>query len=262
MIALLSFKCKMVINSFCFSKNSKLRKMLFEKAELDGIENIPIFIISFNRLSYLQKQIFSFEKHGFKNIIIIDNGSSYPALLDYYKTIPYLVIFNGSNDGHMVFWKNEKYKKYRENFYIITDPDIELLDECPNDVIHVFFDMLKQYRFVNKVGFSLKIDDVPEDSIFGDDVYKWEKTFYNIYDKTRSFYYAPIDTTFALYLPDCLQNKKKFFSAIRMGYPYQAKHLPWYRRKGDITAEDLFYSSTKENGWWDPFQEKMIPDRK
>ena len=46
------------------------RKAIFEEQEKRGLVDIPIFIISFNRLSYLKKMVIRLEKMGKKNIII------------------------------------------------------------------------------------------------------------------------------------------------------------------------------------------------
>lgn len=255
------FSLKLLLNKIPFIWNNCKREEMFKQLSNTPIENIPIFIISFNRLSYLREQINNFEKHGLFNLIIIDNGSTYPPLLDYYKSIPYKVIYNNANDGHLVFWKNSSYSMYRQNFYIVTDPDILLIPECPNDFINELITTLRKYRFANKVGLSLKIDDIPNDTVFGNDVIKWESDYYKVKLKEKPIYYAPIDTTFALYLPDSI-SRKNFYCALRLGFPYQAQHLPWYKKKDDITDEDIFYSQQKTNGWWNPTANKMTPDKK
>lgn len=238
----------------------KQRIEIFNIQEEKGIETIPIFVISYNRLSYLKVMIERLERLGKTNIIIIDNASTYPPLLEYYKQIPYKVIKMEQNEGHMVFWNNPKFEDYRKNFYIVSDPDIEIIDECPQDFIKIFFEYLKKYPFVRKVGFSLKIDDLPEQSILGKEVQKWERRYYKAKVDGGKLFYAAIDTTFALYVPDQLAKKLKFYSAFRTAYPYQARHLPWYKLKTNITDEDIFYSQNKKNGWWDNANGTVTPD--
>lgn len=230
----------------------KQRKQLFEKQLKIGLDNIPIFIISYNRLSYLAQFIEQLEIFGLKNIHIIDNKSTYPPLLDYYKTCKYDVIYMDKNQGHKVFWNSDRFIEYRKSFYVVTDPDLKFCEECPKDFMKFFFEKLYKYPFVRKIGFSLKIDDLPNDSTTSDAAIKWEKQYYETYIKKDNLYYAGIDTTFALYVPDQLVNKQKFLSAFRGGKPYQMRHLPWYKRKVDITDEDIFYSKEKTNGWFDP----------
>lgn len=228
------------------------RKKLFEERERRGLGDIPVFLVSFNRVSYLQMAIERFEQMGLKNITIIDNQSTYPPLLEYYKTIPYRVITMDQNYGHRVFWECPELQKYRNDFYILSDPDVIPIEECPNDLIEKLFGILKKYPNVSKVGVSLKLDDLPVDGIGANDAQQLEKQFNEKYIKKENVYVAPVDTTFAIYPPDSIANKKMtFYCGLRTGYPYQARHLPWYKTKGDITEEDRFYSSLNKFGTWD-----------
>ena len=210
-----------------------------------------IFIINYNRLSYLQYFVEQLEKFGLTNIHIIDNNSSYPPLLEYYQKSKYDVIYMKENLGHMVFWKSDAFKEYRRDFYVVTDPDLEFAENCPDDFMEVFFEKLKKYPFVRKVGFSLKIDDLP-DNDFSRKIIEWEAQYYDTEIKKDGMYYAGIDTTFALYLPDSLVKHQKFLSAFRIAAPYQMRHLPWYKDISNITDEDRYYSEHKTNGWSDP----------
>lgn len=70
-------------------------------------QNIPFIIINFNQLFYLQKLVNFAISRGFKKIIIIDNVSTYPPLLEYYKEIRSKVTIErmDKNYGHMVFFE-------------------------------------------------------------------------------------------------------------------------------------------------------------
>lgn len=243
----------------CSPKRKKKILLEFEKQEKDGLDSIPIFLISFNRLSYLKLMIENLEKKNKKNIIVIDNASTYPPLLAYYKQIPYKVIYMEKNGGYKCFWENHAFDEYRKSFYIVSDPDLEILDECPSDFVEEFFRILKKYPFLRKVGFSLKIDDLPRDNKLAMDAYSWEKQFYKHFFKKQNAYYAILDTTFALYSPDSVA-PHRFGEAFRKGYPYQVRHLPWYKNQSLITDEDKYYAEHKTNGWWNVVEEKMTPD--
>ena len=49
-------------------------------------KNIPIVILNRDRFHPLREQVECLQKYGYNNIIVIDNYSTYQALLDWYKT--------------------------------------------------------------------------------------------------------------------------------------------------------------------------------
>lgn len=251
-------------NRYVCEKKSKTmlarREKIFDNQKKEGLNAIPIFLISFNRVSFIKSMISHLEKIGKTNIIIIDNASTYPPLLDYYKTLPYKIIRLKENGGYRVFWENPIFEEYRKKFYIVSDPDVEPIEECPEDFVEKFFDILYKYPMARKVGFSLKIDDLPSNGIFTKQVVKWEKRYYKTFIKKDQIYYADVDTTFALYVPDDLV-VSGFREAFRTAYPYQARHVPWYKVSDDITDEDRYYSEHKTNGWWNAVAGKMTPDK-
>ena len=54
-------------------------------------QQVPIFINNYNRLTTLTQLIDALVSRGYTNITILDNQSTYPPLLDYYKTTPHKV---------------------------------------------------------------------------------------------------------------------------------------------------------------------------
>ena len=243
-----------------FKINKKKVKELFRKREENGILNIPVFIVSYNRLSYLQQMIVQLEKMGLNNIHIIDNASSYPPLLKYYETCQHKVHFMHENQGHMVFWREKEFEQYRRDFYIVTDPDLAMIEDCPLDIVDTMFFELREHPYVKKIGPSLVVDDISPDTEYGKSILSVEMPYYVHRLKGSSLYYAPIDTTFALYLPDSISKHINFFEAFRMGYPYQARHLPWYKSSESLTQEDIYYEEHKTNGWWNVLEGTVSKD--
>ncbi len=233
-------------------KYIKPRHELFLRQEKEGMANIPVFIISFNQLTYVRQMVNSLEKMGCKKIIIIDNASTYPPLLEYYSALKHEVIRLKENWGHKVFWLAPELQQYRKNFYILTDPDLDI-SECPKDSVEVLFKILKRYPYVRKVGFSLRISDIPENSLFYDKVIGWEKQFARFYIKSQNIYFSDIDTTFALYPPEQINLNDNHFRAVRVGKPYEARHLPWYKTSSILTEEEKYYYDHKKQivGHWD-----------
>lgn len=208
---------------------------------------LPIYIICYNRLSYLQKIIARLEQFGLHNIHIIDNCSSYPPLLEYLQQTPYTVHRMDKNYGHMVFFLADEFKSVRENeYYVLTDPDVIATEECPADFLDYFYYLLQQYPQVSKVGFALKMDDVPNTSRLWEMMRRWESQYYK--KKLNWFkpywYKSYIDTTFALYRPQKTFDKNRFYKAIRVGAPYEARHFPWYKDVSCLDEEDKFYAAT------------------
>ncbi len=90
-------------------------------------------------MTYLKGFIEKMREGGYNNIKIIDNASTYPPLLEYYSTIPFEVFRLKENEGHMVFWENDIFEKYRHDLYVVTDPDISIIEECPDNYLELFF---------------------------------------------------------------------------------------------------------------------------
>lgn len=228
-------------------------------------KNIPIYIISFNRVSYLKEIISALEKFRLTNIHIIDNASTYPPLLEYLKESPYIVHYMKENLGHMVFFKADEFKDVRENeYYVLTDPDVIPVDECLPDFMDFFYDLLQRYPQYNKVGFSLKTDDIGQTVEEREVLQKWENQFYKKrINRFKPYLYdSYIDTTFALYRPQKEWKTPNFYYAIRTGFPYQAKHLPWYKNFCIPDEEDEFYASTDcgSGNWKDGSNIERIKD--
>jgi hypothetical protein len=213
---------------------------------------IPILIINFNQLEYLKKLVTYLQSAGYSNIVIIDNLSTYPPLLDYYKNLTNVTVYyNRQNQGHRVFWKNTYLReKYGKGYYVITDADVVPISECPPEFLRLFKELLDQNKKITKVGFSLEIEDIPIYNKNRPQVIAWEKEFWRK-KTTAGHYYADIDTTFALYRPLNQFNINYYYPAIRTKYPYRAIHGGWYINYDNMTEEQKYYQHTasKSSSW-------------
>lgn len=205
----------------------------------DQWKSTPIFIICRDRLSDLMLLIKWLESADMKNIILVDNDSAYPPLVQYLKKTPYQVIETKKNIGHTVVWKEGISKTlFPGQFYIVNDPDVIPDKDCPKDAIRYFYSLHKKYTGYQKVGFGLKIDDLPKKYKLKEQVLDWEQQFWktpledNVFD-------AAVDTTFALYKP--YTDFYMLHPSIRTGGPYVAKHLAWYVDSEKINEEEAFY---------------------
>jgi hypothetical protein len=229
---------------------------LFNSAVINQNKNyksIPVIIISFNQLFYLKQLIDFLKKCRYSNIVIIDNNSTYEPLLDYFQTIESSVTLHRLNEnlGHLVFWKNkELFKKYSKGYYVVTDADIVPLKECSEDFVLHFKKILDRNLGITKVGFSLKINDIPDANLNKQKVIDWESQFWKKQNKDSNFI-SKIDTTFALYRPNYKCDNNDFYNAIRTKIPYQAKHGGWYIDNNNLTNEQkFFFANCKESSSW------------
>lgn len=217
------------------------------KRQSRDLKSIPIILINYNQLFHLKKLVDFLLKKKFHNIVIIDNCSTYPDLLEYYRTLnfePIKIIIRERNDGHNVLWNDEKlFKAFGKGYYIVSDVDIIPVAECPDDFLENFLNILKNNPRISKVGFSLKLDDIPNSNKNKSIVLKQENRFWLKKDSTGN-YLARIDTTFALYPPRNQFNKDYFFEAIRTSPPYTATHGGWYIDSNNLSEEQIFYNST------------------
>lgn len=215
------------------------------------LKKTPIIINNYNRLTSLKKLIEDLETRGYNNIFIIDNNSDYQPLIDFYKNSKYKVYRLNKNIGFKALWKSNLWYKFIFNNYCYTDSDLSLCKECPDDFLEKFSQLLKKYPKVHKVGFSLKIDDLPDFYDRKKEVINWESKYYET-EKESNIYIAPIDTTFALYRPfSGLGYRDGRDEILRTGYPLQCHHLPWYNDSENLNDEEKYYinSVTKPTSW-------------
>ena len=218
-------------------------------------KSVPIIINNFNRYDKLLILIQGLEKRGYHNIWIVDNDSTYPPLLEWYRSCPYKIVFLRENVGHLSIFKTGLYKMFRNSYYAYTDSDLEICDECPDDFMEQFIKLLRRDPRVVKVGFSLKIDDIPDYYSNKDEVVNWERQFWKKTVKSKinaKVYNSPIDTTFAVYKPwfkgGLVRFKDRHF---RVGPPYVMRHLPWYLDNENLSEEDRYYlSAIKTSTHW------------
>ncbi|RED48372.1 glycosyltransferase family A protein [Seonamhaeicola aphaedonensis] len=230
--------------AFNLKKNHALNKTV--RHQIKNYKAIPIIIISFNQLYYLEKLITFLLNNGYANIVIIDNNSTYKPLLQYFKTIKDKVTIYRlkTNHGHLALWKNQTiFKAHCKGYYVVTDADVVPVTECPEDFMLHFRKLLNKAWDRTKVGFSLKLDDIPETNPSRSKIMNWESKYWTTKIHDVAFK-AEIDTTFALYRPGYKYKLKDFTKAWRTDYPLQAIHGGWYIDIDNLTEEQEYYIKT------------------
>ena len=154
--------------------------------------------------------------------------------------------------GYNALWDSGLIRKFRKNYFVYTDSDVVLSDECPADILEKAYSILGRYSKVHKVGPALEVKDIPEENwkaVWNTQSDSWQKV---IHGDDFLLYEAMIDTTFALYRPFVTKHLGVFRNQIRMGYPYVAKHMPWYERENHMPEDSLYYQQKAniESTWY------------
>ena len=201
---------------------------------------IKVFVIMFNRLTWA-KNLCEFLSANGCEVILMDNGSTYPPLLEWYARCPYKIHHFTNNYYNRGLWQSGILDTYKDKNYILTDPDLDL-SSVPTDFIQCLFVGLENNPNVMKSGLSLKIDDLPENE-YTKKVITWEKKWWETPQDKYGFYASDIDTTLALYDSERVSRMYHdgFFLAVRSPKPYEARHLGWYITKENITNEEKYY---------------------
>lgn len=222
------------------------------KHQLENPLDIPIIIINYNQLTFLKKLIDFLTDRNFTNIVIIDNNSDYPPLMQYYQSLPdqIKIEYQPDNTGHLVLFKKQELRhKYCKGFYVVTDSDIIPNPALPQDFMKILVSyLMKYFNKVTKVGFALDINDIPEYFPLKEKVLQWEKKFWKDEIENDAFF-ANIDTTFALYKPQYPEkfSNVDFFSGIRLGGDFSSKHGGWYIDPQNMTEDQEYYYEKSNN---------------
>lgn len=195
------------------------------------------------------------------SILIIDNASNYKPTLDWYNEIeshPRVGVLRlRENLGHIApFQLNVAQQlcfQIKSKYYVITDPDLDL-SALPYNTLKqmvAIYESLHQgdytyegregdpfngarIRYRDKLGLSIRIDDVPMDALFYTNM---EGRYYEqpTDDKIQT---APVDTTFALYsIREPFAYK---VGGVRTSAPLTCRHLPYYYTEATLQKDEEF----------------------
>ena len=224
------------------------------KSDLLDIQ-VPIVIPYYFNFKDVCKFIQSIKR--FKNIdqIIILNftNNHQNDLTDFSKEIKQINL--GENFGPRYPFYSKKLRSVLPKYYLVSDPDIEILPSMPDTFLKTFISISETYKS-GKVGSALDISssdlDLTKRIMVNKKSYsviEWESQFWeslisqNFVD--ADIYKAPIDSTFCLVNQDFLGIKHNL-NAIRVAGKYQVRHKPWIRNY----VIDMDYESKSEASFW------------
>lgn len=169
------------------------------------------------------------------DVIIVDNGSTYPPLIHWYDRQTLVQVKRCENLGHGGAWVSGVVSELGSEFYVVTDSDMGL-EDTPDDTLMVLLDKLQDQPHLEKVGLGLNWQRVFYNSPYYDRLNTLEKDRWELSRVINDVYIdVQIDTTFALY------NKPHYFiGGGSLTFPYVARHLPWELSKQEYEANEEF----------------------
>ena len=203
--------------------------------------DVPIFINARDRLGVMKKLIDWLLGAGYRNLIILDNASTYPPLLEYYHSLEQdwrvKIIRLGKNFGYKALWLSNALERLKiATPYVYTDPDVLPIESCPKDFVKRLIELLDDNRELRKVGLGLVWEDI---TFFDRDAaQRTEAEFYNATHVGENLYFTQVDTTFALY--SNVRHYSLRFS-LRTTGNLRAYHLPWYFDYDNLPADEKYY---------------------
>jgi len=186
---------------------------------------------------------------GTYNITILDNGSTYPPLLEWYKEFDITAVKFQPNLGPWSFWTQGMHL-VQSTPYVVTDADIVPSDCCPKDLIERCSKLLAKHPESGKVGPGLRLDNIPDlsrDFITHGDGKGWEGEGVFWKRVCERGFNAPIDTTFAVYKARSPWITPEW-NNIRLDLPYVVEHTPWYISK-PFSEEEQYYRDHADHTW-------------
>lgn len=197
-----------------------------------------IVINNRNRLSTTKKMVDTLLRlNENEQIIIIDNGSTYPPLLEWYKEMQHKIdIRMLKNEGHLALWANRIEKELGE-YFVYTDSDLELPEDFPKDWKDRMFDVLFSHPNYIKVALAIRIDDIPDHYRYKNQVIRNEGAWW-LNEIEQGIFDADTDTTFFL-----IKNTgDNTYRSLRIAAPEMTcRHIPWYIDLNNLDEEEKYY---------------------
>ena len=219
---------------------------------------ICLYIISYNRLTVLKSALNSYLRFlSPMDIVILDMGSDYLPLLEYFKDLKKVGIstinfdkITKPGDLNIISDQIDRENCKRGcDYYIVTDPDISI-EICSNDILNIYKEILNTHEDIEIVGPMLRINDIPKSYPLREWAWKlhaeqfWHKKPESIQVGDRVVYVqrTVIDTTFGMIRSTT--SYKRFLRGFRTYEPYEALHLDWYITPENITDDQLNFQTT------------------
>ena len=218
-------------------------------------ETTPVFVNSFEQLTYLRDTVDWFHGNGFRHITVLEQGSLFAPLTAYFASPDF-----GSRAGLRPLGKNIGPRRAVRkssaiagagNPFIFTDPDLELPTPIAPDFLTRMFLLGRRYQ-VAKIGLALDISDVEKINLGARVGARHTiRSYYRRFFRNkleRNVWGTNTDTTFFLHVPHAhlpdfgILSSQPRISGVRVGGPgFVAGHRPWYFDNGMTAEEEAHY---------------------
>lgn len=193
---------------------------------------IPVIINNRDLLTWPKAMLERIQRYdGVGEIVIVDNASTYPPLLEWYATNP-CRIQRCENTGIAAPWISGVVAN--APFYVVTDPDMGL-EDTPDDTLLYLKDRMMSLN-IDKIGLGLDWQRVEDKSPYYKRLHLYEKDRWEKSPVQENVHMdVQIDTTFALYRVPVY-----FIGGSSTTFPYVARHYPWEFSLEEARANEEF----------------------
>ena len=119
-----------------------------------GEGEVPILIPVFNLCSYADSMVQQLVSRGVTGIIVCDNASTYPPMMDYLDNLSksQRVVRFTENLGPRYVAESAEMIDLLPEYFIITDPDLVLNARLPDGFIDKMKDVIHAHNFSIRIG--------------------------------------------------------------------------------------------------------------
>jgi hypothetical protein len=224
-------------------------------SEMAQRASLPVFVNSFEQMSYLRDTLRWFACNGFRDVTVIEQGSTYGPLIDWYASSDFSGMARlwwlGKNVGPRRAVRKAASRLGAGRPFIFTDPDLDLPDPPDPEFLTRMF-ALGAAHGVAKVGLALDLSDPDKINLChpigrGHTIASYFSRFYE-HPLEPHVWRANTDTTFFLHVPQphlpdfgILQSQPRIPGLRIGGAGFVAGHRPWYFDNGMSTEEEAHY---------------------
>lgn len=209
----------------------------FDVEDLEACLDIPIFINNRDRVDCPKNLIDWLLNAGYRRIYILDQGSTYPPLLEFYETLrreQRVHVFRMKNLGFQAMWKSGVLEDLDiRTPYVYADSDVlpAISEERGRFFIQELLRTLKKYPLVKKAAPMIRTEDIRQ-SLSLNTV---EKVPFMQIDLNEIA--APSDTSFAVYRD--ARHYNLIYSVVRTDL--ELLHLPFYFDLNNLPEDEKYY---------------------